>query len=280
MDKFAETYIKLLNEENEMILEGKFGKTVATLGLLGAMTAGTMWHAKHADDQLKEYDKKMEQTYSIEDEDEIDIPEVPPVPDLHEVKKTDSIKKSNTVDQTWIESIAIPFLMEWEGKIIDSKGNHVVYDDFVHDTVKHKWDGVSDLNTFIKSCKGKPTIGYGDTSQSLIYKGKMSESEARTQLVKKLKVLDQHLSQTYPFYKKMTPNQKTALLSFTYNLGKTFIETGTKKMKNALLRGDFKTMAEEMLDCNNVTIDGKKVPVKGLTRRRHAERRLIINDIK
>lgn len=276
MDKFTETYLKLLNEENEMILEGKFGKTVATLGLLGAMTAGTMWHAKHAEDQLKEYDKKMEQTYSSENDQE--IPDVPKLADTEEQKIP--AKKTSDNSQTWIESIAIPFLMEWEGKITDNKGNHVVYDDFVHDRVKRKWDGVSDLNTFIKSCKGKPTIGYGDTSQNLIYKGKMSESEARTQLIKKLKVLDQHLSQTYPFYKKMTPNQKTALLSFTYNLGKTFIETGTKKMKNALLRGDFKTMAEEMLDCNNVTIDGKKVPVKGLTRRRHAERRLILNDIK
>ena len=279
MDKFTETYIKLLNEENEMILEGKFGKTVATLGLLGAMTAGTMWHAKHADDQLKEYDKKMEQTYSIEDEDEIDIPEVPSVPDLHEVKKTDSVKKSNTVDQNWIVNTAVPFIMKWEGKITDKKGNHVVYDDYVHDRVKRKWDGVSDLNTFIKSCKGKPTIGYGDTSQNLIYKGKLSDSEAKSNLIKKLEVLDRHLTKTYPFYKKMTPNQKTALLSFTYNLGRTFIETGTKKMKSALLRGDFDTMSREMLDCNNVTADGKKVPVRGLTLRRQAERQLIINDL-
>lgn len=279
MDKFTETYIKLLNEENEMILEGKFGKTVATLGLLGAMTAGTMWHAKHADDQLKEYDKKMEQTYSIEDEDEIDIPEVPPVPDLHEVKKTDSVKKSNTVNQSWIANTAVPFIMKWEGKITDKNGNHVVYDDYVHDKVKRKWDGKSDINAFIKSCKGKPTIGYGDTATDLIKLGKISDSEAKSRLIQRLKNLDKFLSKTYKHYNNMTENQKTALLSFCYNLGKHFIESGTVKMKAHLKAGNLKEMAHEMLDCNKVTIKGEKVPVKGLTRRRLAEHNLIIKDI-
>lgn len=69
---------------------------------------------------------------------------------------------SNTV--TWINDIAIPFIISWEGKVLDDSGNHVIYDDDVNAKVKRKWDrktgGQKGINNFIESCKGKPTIGY------------------------------------------------------------------------------------------------------------------------
>ena len=64
-------------------------------------------------------------------------------------------------------------------------GVHVVYDDaqpkYINGKLnpKYCWDGKSDLQTFIKNCKGKATIGYGFTSKAYVSKGYMSETEAR-----------------------------------------------------------------------------------------------------
>jgi hypothetical protein len=37
----------------------------------------------------------------------------------------------------------MPFILSWEGKIVDNNGNHVLYDDDVHVGLKEKrrWNG-------------------------------------------------------------------------------------------------------------------------------------------
>ena len=72
----------------------------------------------------------------------------------------------------------------------------------------------------------------------------------------------------------MTKNQRSALISLSYNLGTYFIPTKTKKLHKALLDGDFDTVCKEMADCNNTTVNGKLVKVSGLTNRRNAEMEL------
>jgi hypothetical protein len=51
-------------------------------------------------------------------------------------------------------------------------GMHMVYDDAV---LNKYWDGKSDLQTFIDSCVGTPTIGYGLTAKKFVNKGKITE---------------------------------------------------------------------------------------------------------
>lgn len=78
----------------------------------------------------------------------------------------------------------------------------------------------------------------------------------------------------------MNANQKTALISFSYNLGKHFIETGTKKMKKYLKTGKIFEAADEMRNCDNVKQNGKLYKVKGLTKRRIAEINLFKTPVK
>jgi GH24 family phage-related lysozyme (muramidase) len=172
--------------------------------------------------------------------------------------------------ESYRDSLTIPFIMRFEGKIVDSEGNHVVYDDDVDRRVKRRWDGKggkAGIQAFIKSCKGKPTIGYGETSIAIVSKGKISDSEARVLIQKRVNYINNKLNRQFKFYRFMNPNAKSALISFSYNLGSNFIMNKTVKMKDALSKCEWDRVCAEMADCNK----SKGREVAGLTARRQAE---------
>lgn len=179
--------------------------------------------------------------------------------------------QKNITGGDWIQSITMPFIIKWQGKIVDANGNHVVYDDDVNTTNKNRWDGEGQqqgINNFIQSCIGKATIGYGETGKNIVIKGTISDAEAKSLLINRLKNLDKFLSKKYKHYNRMNPNQRTALISFSYNLGRDFIQNGTKKMKAYLYAGKLDAMCSQMHDCDNVTQNGQLIKVQGLTKRR------------
>lgn len=128
--------------------------------------------------------------------------------------------------------------------------------------------------TLLKIVNGKPTIGYGITDTSIVRKGKISDSEANQLLLRRIAKLNNYLNNTFTIYKDLKPEQKTALISFSYNLGQYFIINKTKKMRAFLFEGDLPNACAEMADCDNVTQNGKLHKVAGLTRRRQAEMKL------
>lgn len=66
--------------------------------------------------------------------------------------------------------------------------------------------------------------------------------------------------------------QFDALVSFTFNVGEGAFESST--LLKRLNKGDFAGVPEELARWNKVTINGRKVASKGLTRRRSREARL------
>jgi GH24 family phage-related lysozyme (muramidase) len=103
---------------------------------------------------------------------------------------------------------------------------------------------------------GKPTIGYGITDENIIRKGIISDDEAKQLVINRIKHIYKHLNAEYPVFKTLNPNQKTALISFCYNLGTHFIENGTEKMEAHLRAGNLNRACYEMHDCNKVKQDG------------------------
>lgn len=170
---------------------------------------------------------------------------------------------------------ATRLLKQFEGSVKDSAGNHIVYDDA---DSKHKWDGKQDINKFIKSCRGKATIGYGETAADIVKKGKISDSEANQLLQKQIVSLNNKLANKFgKAYSDLSIVQKSVLISFYYNLGIYF---EAPKMEANLRAGKLKEAAKEFLDCDNTTVDGVKKKSPGLTKRRRLEHNLFIQNLK
>lgn len=263
VEKFKQLYTQLTG--NQIIQQGKMLNNILAGTAATAITAGSILGlGKLSQIQTNNYKNKYisQQTannqYNYQEK--IQQPQI-------------QIQPQQIINNNWIQNIAMPFIISLEGKVYNN-GYHVLYDDDVNRTVKRKWDGKggqAGIDAFIKSCIGKPTIGYGETDKDIIRKGKITDSEARNLLIQKLNNLDQFLSSQYKYYNIMNPNQKTALISFSYNLGKYFIETGTIKMKQHLYAGHLNQMCQQMRDCDNITQNNQLIKVKGLTRRRRAE---------
>lgn len=268
IDEFKTLYNELYDDN--MIVEGKLLNSF----LAGtALTAGTVLGLG----KLSEVEKTEKNPVPIVQtiDKQSDMADTQEISDNHiETTADNDVENTEHADNAWIGSITIPFIIEWEGKVTDSNANHVLYDDDVKTKVKRRWDGnggQAGIDRFIRSCKGKPTIGYGETNPDIVRKGKISDNEARSLLERRIKNLDRFLSNKYHYYNTMNPNQKTALISFSYNLGKHFIETGTVKLKKHLAAGRLNQMCNEMGDCDNITQKGELIKVPGLTRRRQAE---------
>ena len=73
----------------------------------------------------------------------------------------------------------------------------------------------------------------------------------------------------------LTQNQYDALVSFTYNVGIGALQGSTALRK--LNSGDYKGAANALLSWNKGRVNGKLVELKGLTRRRNAERDLFLS---
>ena len=115
--------------------------------------------------------------------------------------------------------------------------------------------GEEGIKQFIKSCKGKPTIGYGETAKNIVLNGKISNSEARQLLLNRILTIHNYLNEKYSYFKTLNSNQKIALISLSYNLVKDFIEVGTVKLKRYLQTGQINKISHEMLDCDNTKQD-------------------------
>lgn len=73
----------------------------------------------------------------------------------------------------------------------------------------------------------------------------------------------------------LTQNQYDALVSFTYNVGIGALQGSTALRK--LNAGDYQGAANALLSWNKGRVNGKLVELKGLTRRRNAERYLFLS---
>ena len=241
--KFEIVY-KMINEElnNSKIIQegiaGKIGKTLAT----GAIAAASMLSPMNAD--AREIDNDNQHA-------KVEVQSAEPLLNYTE-----------------------RLLKQFESFVKDSKGNHIAYDDFT----KKKWNGKQDIDEFIKSCKGKATIGYGETDLDVVRKGTISEQEANTLLRNHIISINNKLVQKFEkAYSNLNTVQKAALISFYYNLGIYF---KAPKMEANLRAGKLKEAAHEFLDCDNQRINGKLEKRPGLTKRRKIEHNLFIQSLK
>ena len=161
------------------------------------------------------------------------------------------------------------------GKIL-YKNVHVVYDDNNGSKAATPWDGKSDLNTFIKNCKGTPTIGYGVTDSSVVSKGFLTDKQADSYLTSEVESRIETNKNIVgkQVFQSLTYNQQACLIALWYNVGsakatpkcvkylKYAYDSKLDPAKKKLSRNEYlKLAAKQFLDCNKV--NGKEV--KGLT---------------
>ena len=133
-----------------------------------------------------------------------------------------------------------------------------------------------DLITRFEGCRLKAyrddgygiiTIGYGHT-KNVNLGDIITESQALEFLQQDLQVAARAIARLITV--KLTDNQLSALLSFTFNLGSGALQRSTLRMK--LNRGEYKDAADEFLKW--ASAGGKQL--KGLMLRRQAERNLFL----
>ena len=135
----------------------------------------------------------------------------------------------STLNATSID-VALDFLKEHEGIVLsENKSEAVVYDDA---KPSHKWDGKTNLQDFIKSCKGTPTIGYGETDKDIVNLGIISLEKAEDLLKKRVESLAEYIDEKVAV--SLSDNETAALISFTYNVGRGAFADSTllKKLNN------------------------------------------------
>lgn len=243
-NKFDRLFNEIILEmkDDEMVTEG-IGKTLATFGAIGTILAGGGINNVEA--------KPINNSFT-------------------KVTNTSKNNAENLID------FAGNFIKLKEGTVKNKDGMHVVYDDA---RSSHFWNGKQDLNEFLNSCIGNPTIGYGETSSSIVKKGMISDSDAIKYMEKNIVRLNNSLvHQLGIAYTRLNRNQKTALISLYYNLGDDLSKT--PKLVQALKDKRYNDAAKEFLDCNKKTVNGKKVPDRGLTNRRIAESKLFLTPVK
>lgn len=122
-----------------------------------------------------------------------------------------------------------------------------------------------------KDSAGLDTIGIGH----LIKPGEKFDTPLMAEAAKKLFLEDAHQAIKAVNKRvnvKLEQNQADALISLTYNIGgENFGMSTLLKFVNSEKHQE---APEWFLPWNKVTLNGKKVPVKGLTRRRVAEAKL------
>ena len=116
---------------------------------------------------------------------------------------------------------------------------------------------------------GTLTIGTGHTKG--VFEGMIiTQEEADELLAEDIKYFEQAVNElvTVP----LTSNQFSALVSFTFNLGRDSLRTST--LLRDLNEGRYEEVAEQLLRWNKIG----KVVEPGLTRRRQAERELFLTE--
>lgn len=120
------------------------------------------------------------------------------------------------------------------------------------------------------------TIGWGTTIKSngqKVKKGDVATKEQSLEYFRNdLKSFESAVNRLVKV--NIDQDQYDALVSFTYNVGIGAL-TGSTALKK-INQGDLRGGADAMLSWNKGTVNGKKVELKGLTRRRNAERELFL----
>lgn len=123
--------------------------------------------------------------------------------------------------------------------------------------------------------KGVWTIGYGHTGMvdgKPITKGMKISKEKAEELYSEDFI--NHIKPLEKIQTKLTKNQKIALASLIYNVGASgFLKSNMYKKIQA---GDIEGAANELDDWDNITVNGVKRPIKGLTIRRKKEKELFL----
>lgn len=120
---------------------------------------------------------------------------------------------------------------------------------------------------------GIPTIGFGATyyigGQKVTMDDEpITETEAKLLLKEMLKPYESAVSKFVN--SKINQNQFDALVSFAYNVGTMALKNSTL-LKKVNQNPNQLTIGSEFAKWNKGTVKGKKVELKGLTRRRKAE---------
>lgn len=119
---------------------------------------------------------------------------------------------------------------------------------------------------------GTQTIGYGHTKD---VPKSITKEEAEAKLVQDIEEHEQAVKEAVKV--PLTQEQFDALTSFTFNLGAGALKRSTLLKK--LNAGDYEGAADEFLKWNKARIKGKLSPMRGLTKRRQAERELFLSGL-
>jgi lysozyme len=118
---------------------------------------------------------------------------------------------------------------------------------------------------------GYPTIGYGHRVRSdESFPDPISEEDAASLLETDVQKAEAAVSRLVKIY--LNSNQFSALVSFTYNMGEGALAGST--LLRELNVGNYDAVSSEILRWNKATVDGVKVVVVGLAKRRTAEHNL------
>ena len=115
---------------------------------------------------------------------------------------------------------------------------------------------------------GVPTIGYGFTDRKYVSLGLMNQADAEKVLIERIEKIEKLIDKVV--IKKLTYNQKSALISLIYNIGESsFLKSTLLKKINKGKTGV--TIEQSILVWNKVKSKGKLVVSKGLALRRQKE---------
>ena len=118
--------------------------------------------------------------------------------------------------------------------------------------------------------KGVATIGHGLTAKKYIDKGTITEEESYAGMMEHIEKEVMPSLKKEPYFDKLNDNQKTALVSYIYNVGSgNFAKS--KNLKSALLAGDWQGAAKQIdIGMNDAT-------APGLRKRRLKEQQLFLS---
>lgn len=122
--------------------------------------------------------------------------------------------------------------------------------------------------TVYKCQAGVPTIGYGFTEKKYVSLGSMNQRDAEKVLIEKIEKIEVLIDKVVK--KKLTSNQKAALISLIYNIGEnSFLKSKLLKKLNEGKTGI--VIEKSILVWNKVKSKGRLIVSKGLALRRQKE---------
>ena len=134
------------------------------------------------------------------------------------------------------------------------------------ETLEHikRWEGL-ELEAY-QDVAGVWTIGYGHTKT---VKPGMKITKAKAEALLKQDLNEAETAVSKMVKRPLTDNQFGALVSFVFNVGVRAFRNSTLLAK--LNDGDYNRVPGELMRWNKARVNGKMVPVEGLTNRRAAE---------